>query len=157
MLYDNEEGDSNWEDPADDAKAVDSHTAHQVRAILQGSRQIHHAGGSGSSGGRVPDIHPGTSVEFRYARNALEQAHRDNNANKKVLLACIRKYISSCHAATNKTRVQQSAIQGWRVPDWAEKMRYNLNTGELGSAGRAKAKLNADQPRGGKLHNRILL
>ena len=113
MQFDDEEGDSDWEDPAADAKAVDSHTARQVRAILQGSRQTHHAGGSGSSGGRVPDIHPGTSAEFRYARNALEQAHRDNNANKKVLLACIRKYISSCHAATNKTRVQQSAIQGW--------------------------------------------
>src|ERR1700691_2134044 len=101
MQFDDEEGDSDWEDPAADAKAVDSHTARQVRAILQGSRQTHHAGGSGSSGGRVPDIHPGTSAEFRYARNALKQAHRDNNANKKVLLTCIRKYISSCHAATN--------------------------------------------------------
>ena len=157
MQFDDEEGDSDWEDPAADAKAVDSHTARQVRAILQGSRQTHHAGGSGSSGGRVPDIHPGTSAEFRYARNALEQAHRDNNANKKVLLACIRKYISSCHAATNKTRVQQSAIQGWRVPDWAEKMRYNPNTGGLESTGHTKAELNADQPRGGELHDGILL
>ena len=64
MQYDNEKGDSNWEDPATDTKAVDSHTAHQVWAILQSSLQIPHLGGSGSSEGRVPDIHPGTSAEF---------------------------------------------------------------------------------------------
>ena len=112
MQYD-EEGDSNWEDPADNAKAVDSHTARQVQAILQGSLQILHLGGSGSSEGRVLDIHLGTSTEFRHMRKGLEQAHRENNTNKKALLVCIRKYISSCHAATHKTCMQQAAIQGW--------------------------------------------
>jgi hypothetical protein len=62
MQYDDKKGDSNWEDPAADAKAVDSHTACQVRAILQGSLQIPHLGGSGSSEGRVLDIHLGTSA-----------------------------------------------------------------------------------------------
>jgi len=64
MAFDNEEGDSNWEDPALKAKATDSHMARQVQAILQGSLQIPHSGGSGSSEGRVPDIHPGSSAEF---------------------------------------------------------------------------------------------
>src|ERR1700735_509593 len=34
---------------------------------------------------------------------------------------------------------------------------YNPNTGELESTGHTKAELNANQPRGGELHDRILL
>ena len=67
------------------------------------------------------------------------------------------RYISSCHAATHKTCVQQSAIQGWRVPDWAEQMWYNPHMGEVEPTGYTKAERNAGKLHGGTLHDRILL
>src|ERR1700683_283473 len=82
LNYDDKEGDTDEEeDSAAVAKATDSHMAHKVWAILQGSVHIPAYGGAGSSSSEGVDIHPGNNTEFRFACDALDQVHHENNVN----------------------------------------------------------------------------
>src|SRR5882724_1490221 len=67
-----------------------------------------------------------------------EQAHAKNNVYKNNLLSLIRQYISACHKAERKSNVQRSAINQWRVPNWAEKIKYDPNTGMVKLVGYTK-------------------
>jgi len=143
LSYDDDEYDTDY-DPAEaeaaEAKAADSACARLVVAILNGTVPTHAVGPAGSNSveGRVPDIRPASDAEFRLALRALEQAHAENNAYKNNLLSSIRQYVSACHKAEHKSNVQRSAISQWRVPDWAEKIKYDPNTGTVKLAGYTK-------------------
>ena len=127
LLYD----DSEWDDfdvdtSAEDAQARESLVHHQVTAVLSGtSLSVPNGSGSTFVEGRVMDIYPKTMAEFRLMRSALEQAHSENNPNTNDLLQIVRQYIGLCHKSTCKTDLQKSVIDQWRVPNWAEAMKYN--------------------------------
>jgi hypothetical protein len=94
--------------------------------------------GSNSVEGRVPDICPASNAEFQLALRTLEQAHAKNNVYKNNLLLSIQQYISTCHKAEHKSNVQCLAINQWRVPDWAKKIKYDPNTGTVKLTGYTK-------------------
>jgi hypothetical protein len=127
-------------DGAEEAKAVNSKTGQLVITILNGSVPTHSVGPSGSNSveGRVPDIHPASNAEFRLMLCMLEQAHDENNVHKGNLLSSIRQYISTCHKAASKTKVQLSSLRQWRVPDWAEKVKYDHESGTVIPSGITK-------------------
>jgi len=143
LAYDDDEFGSDWdptEDAAEEAKAVDSATGRLVVAILNGTVPTHAVGPSGSNSveGRVPDIRPASNAEFQLMLCALEQAHAENNVHKGNLLSSIRQYISTCHKANPKTNVQRSSLSQWRAPDWAEKIKYDHETGTVKPSGLTK-------------------
>jgi hypothetical protein len=143
LAYDNDEWGSDsdpTEDAADEAKAVNSKTGQLVVAILNGSVPTHSVGPSGSNSveGRVPDIRPALNAEFRLALRALDQAHVENNVYKGNLLSSIQQYISTCHKTTSKSKVQLSSLRQWRVPDWAEKVKYDHESGTVIPSGITK-------------------
>jgi hypothetical protein len=143
LAYDDDEWGSDsdpTEDAADEAKAVNSKTGQLIVAILNGSVPTRAVGPSGSNSveGRVPDIRPASNAEFRLALRALEQAHAENNVYKGNLLSSIRQYISTCHKAPKKTKVQLSSINQWRAPDWAEKVKYDRDSGLVIPSGLTK-------------------
>ena len=136
LAYDDDEWGSDsdpTEDAADEAKAVNSKTGQLVVAILNGSVPTHSVGPSGSNSveGRVLDIRLALKAEFRLALRMLDQAHDENNVYKGNLLSSIRRYISTCHKTASKSKVQLSSLRQWRVPDWAEKVKYNHESGTV--------------------------
>ena len=146
-LYDDK--DSPWSDDDDnddaaDAQATNSLVARQVHAILSGTPLVL-PGGSTSGGslaaGRVTEIHPRTIAEFRLTRNALEPAYNEGNPNTNELLAVVRKYISNCHRAVAKSALQKAAIESWRVPDWAETVRYDPVSQAIVNTGLSKSEV----------------
>jgi hypothetical protein len=123
--------DSEWDDfdvdtSAEDARARESLIFHQVTAVLSGtSLTVPNGSGSAFVEGRVMEIFPKTMAEFRLMRSALKQAHSKNNPNTNDLLQIIRRYIGLCHKTACKTDLQKSVIDQWRVPNWAEAVKYN--------------------------------
>src|SRR5258705_237694 len=143
LSYDDNEYNTDYDpvkDKAAEAKATDSACARLVVAILKWTVPTHSIGPAGSNSveGRVPDIRPASNAEFQLALRALEQAHAENNVYKNNLLLSIWQYISTCHKAERKSNVQRSVINQWKVPDWAEKIKYDPNTGMVKLAGYTK-------------------
>jgi len=132
LLYDDNEYDTDY-NLVKEAKAMDSACARLVVAILNGTIPTHTVGPTGSNSveGRVPDICPASNAEFQLAMHMLEQAHAEGNVYKYNLLLLIQQYISACHKAECKSNIQCSVINQWRVPDWAEKIKYDPNTGTV--------------------------
>jgi hypothetical protein len=108
--------------------------------FLNGSVPNNTVGPSGSNSveGRVPEIRPASMAEFHLATHALEQAHAEDNVYKSNLLSSIRHYISTCHKANPKTNVQRSSLNQWRAPEWAEKVKYDPQTGLMKPSGLTK-------------------
>jgi hypothetical protein len=123
--------DSKWDDfdvdtSAKDARARESLVFRQVTAVLSGtSLTVPNGSGSAFVEGRVMEIFPKTMAEFRLMQSALEQAHSENNPNMNDLLQIVCRYIGLCHKSTCKTDLQKSVIHQWRVPNWAEAVKYD--------------------------------
>ncbi|KIM75040.1 hypothetical protein PILCRDRAFT_13977 [Piloderma croceum F 1598] len=90
--------------------------------------------------GRVLDLRPASNAEFQLALRALEQAHAERNVHKGNLLLAIWQYISNCHKTdtASRTTVQRSSLNQWRAPSWAEKLKYNPETGTVKPMGVTK-------------------
>jgi len=140
LSYDN----SKWDDhdadtSADDSCARDSLAFRQLTAVLSGtSLTMPNTSGSAFVEGRVMDINPQNMAEFRLLRSALEQAHNEGNPNTNDLLQIIRRFVGTCHKSTCKTDLQRSVISQWRVPDWAEAVRYDHTAQTVVSTGMTK-------------------
>ena len=140
LLYD----DSEWDDfdvdtSAKDAWARESLVHRQVTAVLSGtSLSIPNGSGSAFVEGRVMDIYPKTMAEFRLMRSALEQVHSKNNPNTNDLLQIVHQYIGLCHKSMCKTDLQKSVIDQWRVPNWAEAVKYDHVAQAVVSTGMTK-------------------
>ncbi|KIM88524.1 hypothetical protein PILCRDRAFT_2752 [Piloderma croceum F 1598] len=136
LAYDDDKYGSDFDptkNAAEEAKAVDSPTGRLVIAILNGTVPTRAVGPSGSNSveGRVLDLHPALNAEFQLALRALEQAHAERNVHKGNLLLSIRQYISNCHRTdtASRTTIQRSSLNQWRAPNWAEKLKYDPETG----------------------------
>ncbi|KIM88695.1 hypothetical protein PILCRDRAFT_2889 [Piloderma croceum F 1598] len=145
LAYDDDEYGSDFnptENAAEEAKAVDSPTGRLVVAILNGTVPTCAVGPSGSNSveGRVPDLCPALNAEFQVTLHALEQAHAERNVHKGNLLLLIRQYISNCHRTdtASRTTVQRSSLNQWRAPSWAEKLKYDPETGTVKPMGVTK-------------------
>jgi hypothetical protein len=127
LLYDNSEWDDFDVDTlAKDAQARESLVFRQVTAVLSGtSLTVPNGSGSAFVEGRVMEIYPKTMAKFRLMCSALEQSHSENNPNTNNLLQIVRQYIGLCHKSVCKTDLQKSVIDQWRVPNWAEAMKYD--------------------------------
>jgi hypothetical protein len=113
-----------------------------MTAVLSGtSLTVPNASGSAFVEGRVMDINPRNMAEFRLLRSALEQAHNENNPYTNDLLQVIRRFIGACHKSTRKTDLQKSVIDQWRVPEWAEAVRYDHTAQTVVSTGKTKMDL----------------
>ncbi len=140
LSYDDSEGDDfDADTSADDSRARDSLAFRQLTAVLSGtSLTMLNASGSAFVEGRVMDINPRNMAEFRLLRSALEQAHNEGNPNTNDLLQIIRRFVGACHKSTRKTDLQKSVISQWRVPDWAEAVRYDHTAQTVVSTGMTK-------------------
>ena len=136
--------DSEWDDlnvdtSKEDAQARESLIFRQVTAVLSGtSLSVPNGSGSTFVEGRVMDIFPKTMAEFRLMYSTLEQVHSENNPNMNDLLQIIHRYVGLCHKSTCKTDLQKSVIDQWRVPDWAEAVKYNHIAQAVVSTGMTK-------------------
>ena len=71
-------------------------------------------------------------------RSALEQAHSKNNPNTNDLLQIVHRHIGLCHKSPCKTDLQKSVIDKWRVPNWAEAVKYDHVAQAVVSTGMTK-------------------
>jgi hypothetical protein len=70
--------------------------------------------------------------------SALKQVHSENNPNTNDLLQIVHRYIGLCHKSTRKTDLQKSVIDQWRVPNWAEAVKYDHVAQVIVSTGMTK-------------------
>jgi len=134
LSYDDDEYDKDYnpiKEQAAEAEALTSATGQLVSVILNGSVPTNTVGPSGSNSveRRVLEICPASMAEFHLTTRALEQAHAKDNAYKSNLLLLIRHYISMCHKVNPKMNVQHLSLNQWRAPEWAEKVKYDPQTG----------------------------